>query len=390
MTTEITSHCWVRIVDATKDSLDPTRRGLMAVPQSVGTGPKSWGVPNNSRIASWKPGADPIAPASWQPGSTGWGFADPTLGARSSAVTLDLGPAFDSRADAHKWMTTPEGQAWADEALSLQLLVCETHLGETVTLAPAEVATPDCYPKEYVPKKGCPELFDEKWWGPAFLQLHEQKIDGPILDFDKLREVVLPGYDFAQSRAECDALLELQYSRTPAQVAQCFEEAQGCNALIWPILETSTLNLEKLKTVEGRQLIERMLIAIDKVVYQHKRIYMRARPAQFEPRLDPLFKGPRYIAEEQTSRLYPGHPSFPSGHATMVHAWSKLIQELKADRRSTDAVARRIAFNREVAGVHYRSDSVAGEHLAQEIVEQMFGANSLATDWLAEFMSLTR
>ena len=70
----------------------------------------------------------------------------------------------------------------------------------------------------------------------------------------------------------------------------------------------------------------------------------------------------------------PGHSSFPSGHATQAHLiaeCAKLVLStpvkaaLSAD---LDALAGRIARNREIAGLHYRSDSTAGSNLAVAIL----------------------
>ncbi|TNC15166.1 phosphatase PAP2 family protein [Methylobacterium terricola] len=71
----------------------------------------------------------------------------------------------------------------------------------------------------------------------------------------------------------------------------------------------------------------------------------------------------------------PGHSSFPSGHATQAWLMARCIAFTvrlsglpQAERRPVDetvkALARRVARNREIAGLHYRSDSVAGRRVA--------------------------
>ena len=389
MTTVITSHCWVRIVDATKDPLDPADIGLISKYQP--TWPKkdrNWGVPNNSRIASWQSGAKPSTKESWQPSATAWSFTEPTLGSGGSVAVIDFGPAFDSEADAHAWIETCEGKEWGAQAAQYQLLGIKREVqGVPLNLAPSSVTPePSRYPLYPTPPQ---YLFDKAWWGQAFLELHEQPIEKPILDFGRLRCVALPADGFANTRTECVDLLKLQEERTPEQEKQCIAEAQGSSALVWPLLTTSKLKLAGLRTVAGRLHLERLLIAVEQAVYQQKLIYRRARPAQFEPQLKPVFKGPRSVAGDQTGKLYPGHPSFPSGHSTMAHTLSKLLDKLSAATELTDKVARALAFNREVAGVHYRSDSVAGECLAEAIVTQMFEGGSKAEAWLAEFRRLT-
>ena len=76
----------------------------------------------------------------------------------------------------------------------------------------------------------------------------------------------------------------------------------------------------------------------------------------------------------------PGHGSLPSGHATTSVLTSELLATLlkypaTAERRvQLDALARRIAFNRVVAGVHFPMDSAAGHALGQQIAAALAAA----------------
>jgi membrane-associated phospholipid phosphatase len=72
----------------------------------------------------------------------------------------------------------------------------------------------------------------------------------------------------------------------------------------------------------------------------------------------------------------PPHASYPSGHATNAAMAALLMTEatrksrdgrVKAGRRHLKALAVRIAENREVAGVHFPSDSEAGRKLAHDL-----------------------
>ena len=85
--------------------------------------------------------------------------------------------------------------------------------------------------------------------------------------------------------------------------------------------------------------------------FKHK--YNRPRPSQFDPRIAPWID-------------VPGHPSYPSGHATEAFLLSLCLAEVVPDAKlPLLRLADRVARNREVAGVHYRSDLVAGEHVAK-------------------------
>lgn len=91
------------------------------------------------------------------------------------------------------------------------------------------------------------------------------------------------------------------------------------------------------------------------VVMYYKARDNRARPAQRDPSLFPVLETP-------------GHPSYPSGHSTQAHLIAFTLAHLvPAATVELEAVAWQIAVNREIAGLHFRSDTVAGRDLAGQI-----------------------
>lgn len=96
------------------------------------------------------------------------------------------------------------------------------------------------------------------------------------------------------------------------------------------------------------------------VVLNQKALFNRPRPYQLAPALNPLF--------------CPPHPAYPSGHATQVMTLGWVIREAlrKTPYRRAGALfadyAASVGRRREVAGVHYASDTVAGHALALRIV----------------------
>jgi membrane-associated phospholipid phosphatase len=93
----------------------------------------------------------------------------------------------------------------------------------------------------------------------------------------------------------------------------------------------------------------------------------RARPSQVCPALMPPVE-------------VPGHPSFPSGHATQSMLMALCVEaafptdELKnAWRPLLQTLAGRIARNREIAGLHFPSDTHAGQELASFVFEKLKG-----------------
>jgi hypothetical protein len=116
------------------------------------------------------------------------------------------------------------------------------------------------------------------------------------------------------------------------------------------------------------------------VVMHFKGIHDRPRPSQVFPALLPPIE-------------VPGHASYPSGHATQAHLFAHCAKEMLTPLQPEGAaavhpegekvetperigvvlntLARRIARNREIAGLHYASDSAAGEHLATKIFNSL-------------------
>lgn len=86
---------------------------------------------------------------------------------------------------------------------------------------------------------------------------------------------------------------------------------------------------------------------------------------------------PSILAEKNGNKLgtvveIPGHPAYPSGHATGAFTLAYILQELDPQNAETyrkDAL--RIARNREVGGLHYPSDTDAGRLLARQIADSL-------------------
>ena len=92
------------------------------------------------------------------------------------------------------------------------------------------------------------------------------------------------------------------------------------------------------------------------VVQRSKALYNLPRPNELSPRIQPMIPTP-------------GYSTYPSGHATEAHLVSVALKALVGTTKSSDlaamlnALAERIARNREVAGLHFEKDSEAGKRL---------------------------
>jgi hypothetical protein len=97
-------------------------------------------------------------------------------------------------------------------------------------------------------------------------------------------------------------------------------------------------------------------------VMRSKQTFNRPRPVQLEPRLDPPF--------------CPGHAAYPSAHSSAAHACALALIEATdsfppALHVAITKAAERIAYHREVAGVHYPSDSTCGALFAKQLVSAL-------------------
>lgn len=89
------------------------------------------------------------------------------------------------------------------------------------------------------------------------------------------------------------------------------------------------------------------------VAMYFKNLYRRPRPSQLCPALLPPIE-------------VPGHASFPSGHSTQAHLMALCMADVLAGTMFDDlwTLADCIARNREIAGLHYASDTAAGKAFA--------------------------
>jgi PAP2 superfamily len=94
-------------------------------------------------------------------------------------------------------------------------------------------------------------------------------------------------------------------------------------------------------------------------VMRQKKIYNRVRPSYLDATLKP-------------ATAIPPHPAYPSGHAAQAYLRALILSELDPKNRDTYLqAAKRIARNREIAGLHYPSDSKAGAILASQLHKKL-------------------
>jgi hypothetical protein len=122
-----------------------------------------------------------------------------------------------------------------------------------------------------------------------------------------------------------------------------------------PLYWISLMGLTRETKPNTLQLIHAAVKIGEMAVVYFKDQMKRPRASEICPGLVPPF-GP------------PGHPAFPSGHATQGWLISRCLKYVAPDYwPQLKWLAKRVALNRERAGFHYPSDSQGGRHLAKEL-----------------------
>lgn len=174
-----------------------------------------------------------------------------------------------------------------------------------------------------------------------------------------------PSNASVETQAELVALLEMQRSdRTPVELTHiAIENLQG----MFPsdLYEIHGL----LPPRDEAPALWAVLDAVDNearfFVMREKMMWSRARPYALEPAL-------------RTEVPPPGHASYPSAHATEYAALAEIMSILNPEcatsyRTLSDAVGHR----REIAGVHYPSDTAAGIALGNRVARTLYDEGHL-------------
>lgn len=217
-------------------------------------------------------------------------------------------------------------------------------------------------------------------WTPALGQRWEHFAGSPtfvglgvdLSPLDALKAEIDPG--------ECAHLLELRWQRS-LQEQRIRHEARDWRSAVAEVFDTVGLDLDDPRNLDLLLFGQAISEALDEPVYGAKALFKRRRPRNCcPPHLEPMFP-PGHLR-------HPGHPAFPSGHATLAHFWAGLLgTHYVRDQAALDRAAAAVAWRREVAGLHYPSDSVAGRLLAQTLVLMLLSGGAaghpLRQDWEA-------
>ncbi|MGA2585279.1 MAG: phosphatase PAP2 family protein [Tepidisphaeraceae bacterium] len=175
------------------------------------------------------------------------------------------------------------------------------------------------------------------------------------IDFKTLLATA-PSNDSEQTKDDIAMVLQLQNSRTPAEIARARSEVRfnvfAFNGVMGPWFNSENLPVTAM-------LMRQVSRDTDTIVSQAKEYYGRPRPYVLDPRVMPCL-----MKERDTS--------YPSGHSTVATVLGRMLSEIEPDKRDKliDR-SRQIGDDRVLGGVHYPSDVAAGRILGNAIADKM-------------------
>ncbi|HEX4264630.1 MAG TPA: phosphatase PAP2 family protein [Verrucomicrobiae bacterium] len=167
-----------------------------------------------------------------------------------------------------------------------------------------------------------------------------------------------PAMDSPAGRADLEIVLDVQHDRTPEQEARAKRVAkQSVTSFAQPVLGDwfrasdfpRTMALFKEIDHESQHIVD------DQV----KKQWSRARPYNYSPAVHPIVGRP-------------DNTSYPSGHAAAAALWGTILSAAfpeKADQFQNQI--HETMWCRVIGGVHFPSDTAAGEMLGEAIAKKM-------------------
>lgn len=215
--------------------------------------------------------------------------------------------------------------------------------------------------------------FPEENWDPSYLAMLNAlpRYLDPETD---LAVAPPPLNDSDETKAELDTLREYARERRTEEQLRLIEHEHAelpkdlppeemAKALLEIENREPTLKLAAAATsdedlrAEVDSFIRVVVFETGYFIMKEKKRFMRPRPTQLAPDLT-------------TPVSVPGHPAYPSGHAGHSRIMARVLGYIDPSRASDyEKTANDIGVRREIAGLHYPSDTRAGAKMADEMFE---------------------
>ncbi len=218
--------------------------------------------------------------------------------------------------------------------------------------------------------------FPHDTWGPSYLKDVPRAIDFVESHAAHLSVEPPPADDSEITRSEIVYLKKIAENRSSRDIIQITKENLNPHKPFYNVL-----GLEPGESPELDLLVQRINAESYLPVLYFKHKFSRTRPYQIDESLTTVIDGPP-------------HASYPSGHATQGYLFSLILSELlPADDPRVSQLAelgKGMGIRREIAGVHYPSDTKAGVELAIQLKAWMMGKPEFNEAFLAAKTALNQ
>ncbi len=180
---------------------------------------------------------------------------------------------------------------------------------------------------------------------------------GSILaDIEHFEVAEPPLNDSKETMEELKYLKEIaKTERTKDAVERIHYENNGGKAHNF-FMKEGLIDINNYKTIDLMVMID---IDHTYFILERKKHFSRPRPSQLAPDLELVISNPK-------------HPAYPSGHASQTYMVALVLAAFDPDNAEIyKQFAVDVAHRREIAGVHYPSDSVAGRKLAVDVLAKL-------------------
>ena len=186
-----------------------------------------------------------------------------------------------------------------------------------------------------------------------YLQLTKKKLTFISNEWNKLIQInKAPANDSVQTMSELSYLLKRQGDRTDLKKMEINFERTLYGFKFDNIYFHDILIQKEFKLLS--KFLSDCITDLGVVIHTLKIENDRVRPSFLNPELKPII-------------MNPNHASYPSGHSTIAYFLGYIFSYILPEKKQLLMKdANRIAVNREIAGVHYPSDTLGGKRIAQQ------------------------
>jgi acid phosphatase (class A) len=192
-------------------------------------------------------------------------------------------------------------------------------------------------------------------WDPEFLALANSdtsRIKNWRLVFDLPPP---PANSSAETERELRLLFSYKELRTAEKIQQIEKEIFLGSFEMGGLFVADYLDFSKYP--DTALLLRTAFSDLNVIIMSMKKRFDRVRPSVLRPDIEPVIEVPH-------------HPAYPSGHSTQSHFLAFLLADIIPEKKRQLLLdADSISKNREIAGLHYPSDTEAGRLLARQFAD---------------------